>query len=186
MKADTEAAVDQRAAAGRTAEDHALEALRHDWGGAYEIGHDDERGYWARRLDGLGGDITAGTPGDLAAAMTGDCDLKPVLWCADCGKLVTATAGKAVHAARGNPLGYPDGHRAAPVDREPELWRAARRIAADYGGMFTLTARFGILRADWQPGKTLSPGTPAHYTAPGEAAMRYQLNAAVMRNRFTR
>ena len=38
---------------------HALEALRWDWGEAYDIGRDDERGWRARRRDGLGGDLTA-------------------------------------------------------------------------------------------------------------------------------
>jgi hypothetical protein len=35
------------AAGGRTADDYALEALRWDWGEAYEIGRDHERG-WPR------------------------------------------------------------------------------------------------------------------------------------------
>ena len=43
----------------RTADDHALDALRYGWGDACEIGHDDGRGYWARRRDGLGADMRA-------------------------------------------------------------------------------------------------------------------------------
>jgi hypothetical protein len=57
---------------------YALEALRWDWGDAYEIGRDDERGWWARRRDGLGGDLTAPDPDGLYEAIAADYALKPV------------------------------------------------------------------------------------------------------------
>lgn len=71
----------ERQAAGggiSTADSDALGALRFGWGDAYEIGHDDERGCWARRRDGLGGDITAGDPDALWAAIRADYDVKAV------------------------------------------------------------------------------------------------------------
>lgn len=65
-------------AAGKTAEGLALDALRQRWGQWYRIGHDDARGWWARRRDGLGGDITADTPDELQAAIGEDYALKAV------------------------------------------------------------------------------------------------------------
>src|SRR5260370_8426148 len=56
----------------------ALEALRWNWGDAYEIGHDDERGWWAKRRDGVGGYLTAADPGELRAVIYADHDLMPV------------------------------------------------------------------------------------------------------------
>ena len=56
----------------------ALEALRFGWGDAYEIGHDDERGYWAARRDRIGGLLTADTPDELRQAITEDYAVKPV------------------------------------------------------------------------------------------------------------
>jgi len=100
------------------------------------------------------------------------------LWCAACGQLAAASGGTAVHAASGLRLGdY--GHPVDPVDREPELWRAAREIAADYGGMFTLDARFGFLRADWSEAPAVPGAVAAHYEADGKTEMRRQLDAAV-------
>jgi hypothetical protein len=37
----------------------ALVRLRYGWGDAYRIGWNVRRGWWARRRDGIGGDITA-------------------------------------------------------------------------------------------------------------------------------
>jgi hypothetical protein len=65
------------AAGGRTADDYALEALRWDWGEAYEIGRDDERGWHARRRDGLGC-LTEADPDGLRAAIRADYALKKV------------------------------------------------------------------------------------------------------------
>lgn len=62
----------------KTVNDYALDALRFGWGDAYKIGRDDERGYWARRRDGLGGDLTAGDPDALRTAIRADYDFKPV------------------------------------------------------------------------------------------------------------
>lgn len=66
------------AATGKTADEQALEVLRQKWGRLYRIGHDAIREWWAQRRDGLGGDITAGTPGELDTAVGEDYTLKPV------------------------------------------------------------------------------------------------------------
>lgn len=73
-------------AAGRTAartqataaDTDALDTLRWHWEDAYEIGHDPERGWWARRGDGLGGDVIASGPDELGAAIWENYTLKPV------------------------------------------------------------------------------------------------------------
>ena len=61
-----------------TADKYALDALRWDWGDAYEIGCDDERGWWARRRDGRGDDLTAADPDKLYAVIADDYGLMPV------------------------------------------------------------------------------------------------------------
>jgi hypothetical protein len=165
------------AAVVRSADEDALDALRRDWGHAYAVGRDDEHGWWAVRHGQVGRLLKAGGPGGLRAAMAGDCESWP-LWCADCGKRVTADAGgPPVHTASGHVKGGPDGHAAAPAGREPPLWKAAREITADYGGAFTVSARFGFLRADLTPGAVSAGGTPVHYEADDEAGMRRQLDA---------
>ena len=68
----------QVTAAAGTDDDPALAALQFGWGDAYEIGRDEEHGYWARRRDGLGGRITADVPDGLWQAIHEDYDLKPV------------------------------------------------------------------------------------------------------------
>lgn len=99
------------------------------------------------------------------------------LWCARCGKRAAEAGGTAVHAATGSRTG-PDGHPVAPVPCEPPLWHAAREIAADYAGVFDVSARFGILRADWSL-RALSPGvTAGHYEAHDEAELRRILRQA--------
>jgi hypothetical protein len=65
-------------AEGPVMDGQALEALRFGWGDAYEIGRDDERGYWARRRDRLGGDMTAADPDRLWAEINADDALKAV------------------------------------------------------------------------------------------------------------
>lgn len=65
-------------AAGRRLIDDELEALRFHWGDAYEIGRDDELGWWARRRDGRGGDLTATGPDDLYEVIAADYALEPV------------------------------------------------------------------------------------------------------------
>jgi hypothetical protein len=53
------------------------DALRYDWGSAYEIeGADDE--WRARRLDGLGGWIEAENPDDLRNQIFSNYALRPV------------------------------------------------------------------------------------------------------------
>ena len=66
------------AAGGRTADDDALEALRWNWGEAYEIGRDDEHGWHARRRDGLGGYLTGSDPDGLREQIRADYALKRV------------------------------------------------------------------------------------------------------------
>jgi hypothetical protein len=61
-----------------SAEDGALGALRHGWGEAYEIWRAGDGDWRARRLDGLGGEITAAGPDELWTAMKDDYALKPV------------------------------------------------------------------------------------------------------------
>lgn len=55
-----------------------LEALRYAWGEAYRIWHADDGRWMAERLDGLGGEIGAGSPEELAQAIFEDYSLKPV------------------------------------------------------------------------------------------------------------
>jgi hypothetical protein len=164
------------------AEDAALEALELDWGSVYLIGYDSEYGWWAERRDELGGLIEEGSPDELRAAMAEDHALKPVtLWCPHCGQRVVFAGCMPVHATTFTRSGL-DGHTAHAVGEEPPWWKAARRIAADYGGTFTVTAALRILRADWVTG----PGvTAVHYTASGggdvhaaEEDLRRQLDEA--------
>lgn len=56
----------------------ALDALRFGWGGAYMIGHDDERGWWAGRRDRIGGLLTAPDADGLRGEIAADYALKPV------------------------------------------------------------------------------------------------------------
>ena len=56
----------------------ALAEIRFGWGDAYEIGHDNERGYWAARRDRIGGLLNADTPDLLRKAITEDYAAKPV------------------------------------------------------------------------------------------------------------
>ena len=57
-------------------EDHALEALRHGWDDVYEFGAGLD-GYWARRRDGLGGDLVDEDPGELRRRVHEDYAMKP-------------------------------------------------------------------------------------------------------------
>ncbi|MGH3250795.1 MAG: hypothetical protein ACRDOI_31955 [Trebonia sp.] len=178
--------------------ERALAALQYDWGDAYRIGWDDEGGYWACRRDGLGEALTAPDRGALRRMIRADYELKPVardtaeaagntsgLWCAGCGRQVTAASGPdlpAVHTATGLVHGEPEGHLAEPVDREPPLWKAARQITADYRGSFTVDARFGFLRAEWAQPSGPRVTVTAHYEADSEQEMRRLLDGAVARD----
>ena len=106
-------------------------------------------------------------------------------WCSRCGQPVELLGGddlpvplrKAVHKATGWKTG-PDGHIADPISYEPPLWKAARELEAETGGLFTLSARFGFLRADWaNPGHGV---TAPHYTADDKAAMQVKLRRALI------
>lgn len=111
------------------------------------------------------------------------------LWCRRCGQPARRDGDgdedpqlrRAVHAATGDERGGPEGHLVAPVDFEPPLWKAAREITADFRGLFVLSARLGVLRADWADpprGVTARP-----YTADGlgaDAKMRAQLRRALI------
>lgn len=72
-----------------------------------------------------------------------------------------------------------DGHRVDPVDHEPELWKAAREITAEYSGAFTVDARFGFLRADWSPGVLPEGEMATHYEALTGDELRLKLDRAV-------
>ena len=52
-------------------DDRVLEALAHEWDGAYEFGVGLD-GFWARRRDGLGGVLASEDPGELRRG--------PVVW----------------------------------------------------------------------------------------------------------
>jgi hypothetical protein len=164
--------------AGRTSEEAALDALELDYGDSYLIGHHEAHGWWAERRDRVGVLLETGTPDELRNAMAEDHELKPVaLWCPHCGQRVVFAGCAAVHAATFTRSG-PDGHTAHAVGEEPPLWKAAREIEADYGGAFRVTARFGILRADWTAEAIGRGVTAAHYEAPGEEGLRRQLDEA--------
>jgi hypothetical protein len=171
-----------------TADEQALEALEHDFGAAYMLGYDDERGYWAARRDQIGGLLTEDTPEALRAAIKEDHDMKPVvhLWCRACGKRVTMRGKVAVHALTGHRADLTDGHLAEAVDQEPPLWKAAREIEAEYGGTFTVGAPLGILRADWSTAVVGHFATAVHYTAPNGELLRRQLDEAVRGTRWER
>jgi predicted DNA-binding transcriptional regulator YafY len=55
-----------------------LDALRYAWGEAYKIWHADDGRWMAQRMDGLGGDIEAGSPEELGQAVFEDYLVKPV------------------------------------------------------------------------------------------------------------
>jgi hypothetical protein len=61
-----------QAVAVRTAGDQALEALRLDWGWAYQVGRDDEHRWWAARHGKVGWLLKADSPDKLRAAMAED------------------------------------------------------------------------------------------------------------------
>jgi len=177
---------DARAAEGLSPDEvkRALEALEPDFGEAFMLGYDEEHGWHAARRDRIGGYLEGDTPGELRTAMAESLAMKPVehLWCSACGKRVITRGGRPVHARTGRESDL-DGHRASPVGTEPPLWKAAREIQADYGRVFTVSARFGVLRADWAGTGT---GTPVHYEAPDEAGMRARLDEALAVSRRER
>jgi hypothetical protein len=102
-------------------------------------------------------------------------------WCSRCGQPVEVDGdgplAKAVHKATGREQGYPDGHVAAPLDFEPLLWRHAREIKARYGGVFDVTARLGILRADWADPP--AGAVVQHYTGRTPDELTAKLDAAL-------
>jgi hypothetical protein len=61
----------------------------------------------------------------------------------------------------------------APQNYEPPLWRSARILAAEFDGLFEISARFNFLRADWTGG-----GVAEHFEADTEDEMRAKLSAA--------
>ncbi len=58
-------------------EDRALEVLQLTWGSRYELGVGLD-GFWARRRDGLGGEILAAGPDDLHRLIRVDEETCPV------------------------------------------------------------------------------------------------------------
>src|ERR1700678_2817482 len=99
-------------------------------------------------------------------------------WCSRCGKPVRLGGDKtlpvtlrpAYHEATGSETGAPDGHLALPVEYEPPLWKAARELEEETGGLFALDARSGFLRADWanRPAAKVA----GNYHAEDQSAMR--------------
>jgi hypothetical protein len=65
-------------AAGTSAQETALAAVRFGWGEAYRIGWDANRSWWAHRRDNEGGDITAHDADALWKAICDDYTVKPV------------------------------------------------------------------------------------------------------------
>jgi hypothetical protein len=61
-----------------TAAGYELEALRFDWGDAYEIGFDDEHGWHAKRRDGLGAILPAADSDGLYGVIAADYRDRPV------------------------------------------------------------------------------------------------------------
>lgn len=168
-------------AAGEEAR-QALEKLRLDWGWAYAIGRDGEYRWWCARTWMAWKLMAADSPDGLRAVMAADYGREKRLWCSRCGKrLAVGDSGRPVHAASGHRVGH-DGHPADPVDHKPEQWRAAREIAAEYGGAVTVDATFGFLRAD--------PAVPelgaGHFEADTAKEMRRQLDIAVTGTRWER
>jgi len=102
-------------------------------------------------------------------------------WCRWCGKKVLLIGPadlheqyrKAVHAATGFEQGGLDKHNAAPQNYEPPLWRSARILTAEFDGVFDISARFNMLRADWAGG-----GVAEHFIADSEEELRGKLTAA--------
>jgi hypothetical protein len=56
--------------------DRVLDALRHEWDGAYEFGLGSD-GFWARRRDGLGGALVNEDPGELRRMVSDDYAMYP-------------------------------------------------------------------------------------------------------------
>jgi hypothetical protein len=72
----------EKTATGNAAVNHAgdgaaLDALRWNWGDAYDIGHDGNR-WWFTRRDGTGGTETASGPDALRTAIIDNYTLRPV------------------------------------------------------------------------------------------------------------
>jgi hypothetical protein len=57
---------------GTAADEGALAALEFDWGEAYLLGCDAERGWWAGRRDRIGAFLTARGPEELREAIRAD------------------------------------------------------------------------------------------------------------------
>jgi len=99
-------------------------------------------------------------------------------WCAWCGDTLRLSGDAppvAVHSLNGQRK-HPDGHVVLVVDREPPLWQAAREIAEMFAGLFDVTARFRVLRADW---RNPPLGLVDHYEADGNDEMVAKLTAAL-------
>jgi hypothetical protein len=78
--------------------------------------------------------------------------------------------GRGVHADGS------DGHPVILTDEDPVLRAQADEIEREFGGRFTISARFGWFRADRAD---LPPGmVAAHFTADDAAEMRRQLAIA--------
>jgi len=130
--------------------------------------------------------------GDAASGQDSTKDRKPARWCRVGGEPVRRRldldsplphARMTVHAATGEDAGA-DGHAIIVTDEDPAMRAIADKIEAEYGGVVTISVRFGWFRADWAH---LPPGTvAAHITADDEESLRRQLDAAVRRRETAR
>lgn len=113
-------------------------------------------------------------------------EVRATAWCRLCGEPVRLSGPevmpelrRAVHAATGLEKGPGHGdegwHIAMPSTENPVLRAEADALEAEFGGRFSVSARFGFFRADW---RDVPAGvTAAHYEASTAGEMRQQLRA---------
>jgi hypothetical protein len=112
-------------------------------------------------------------------------------WCRACKEPVKLLGSEvappelrpAVHAATRQEKGPGHGdegwHIAIPTDENPVLRAEADRIEAELCRAFTLSARFGFLRADWSKDLVPLGVTARHYEAGTADEMRGRLRAVL-------
>ena len=98
--------------------DTALDALRWNWGQAYDIGHDTT--WWFSRRDGYGGTETAGSPDALRAKIIDDYTGRPV----DRDRAAEVQCRRARYEAAGVRIWHDAGG-----------WHARWRVATGYTGI---------------------------------------------------
>jgi hypothetical protein len=112
----------------------------------------------------------------------------PWFWCRLCkepvrllGPGLWPESRNAVHAATGQEKGPGHGsggrHLAVPVDEDPVLRAEADEVEIEFGGVFVLSVRFRIFRAEWAP--ACAPVGAVHFEARSAAEMRGHLATAI-------